>query len=144
MKNFKDLTDDERAQLLSFPAYVSLLASTSGNGLDKQEKDAAVKLSHIKTFSSDPQLKDFYKQVEENFEKKITHLDAQLPHGKKERKEAIMQELHKLDKVLKQLDPALAKLFKKSMESFRHHVSKAHQNVLEYFILPLPIEGITD
>jgi hypothetical protein len=31
-----------------------------------------------------------------------------------------------------------------SMKSFKEHVSASHQNFLESFIFPVPIEGITE
>jgi hypothetical protein len=31
-----------------------------------------------------------------------------------------------------------------SLRSYKSHISRAHRNILEYFIFPLPIKGITD
>jgi hypothetical protein len=51
MKDFKNLTTEEYNKLLQFPAYISLLAANVDGYLDDAEKDAAVELTHIKTFS---------------------------------------------------------------------------------------------
>ena len=59
MKHWNDLGEKEKSQLLQFPAYISLLASTSAHGIDSKEKKAALKLTHIKTFAGDPMLMDF-------------------------------------------------------------------------------------
>lgn len=144
MENFKNLSESEKEQLVRFPAYISLLASTAESGIDQQEKNAAVKLTHVKTYSCDPLLAGFYEMAANNFEKTITTLDRELPYSKEERKEAIIQELSKLEILLKKLPPGYADVFRRSMESYKKHVSKAHRNVLEYFIFPLPIEGISD
>lgn len=144
MKEWSELSEKDKIQLLRFPAYISLLASTAEGGIDKKEKNAAIKLTHIKTFASDPILFDFYKTAEHNFEKELTNLDHELPHTKEERKEAIEQELYKLEDVLKQLDPVYASVLRHSMKSYKNYVSKAHHNILEYFIFPLPIDGISD
>lgn len=144
MENFKNLRESEKEQLVRFPAYVSLLASTAENGIDKQEKNAAVKLTHVKTYSCDPLLTDFYKMAENCFEQTITCLDHELPHGKEERKSAIINELRKLDPLLNKLPPDYAAVLRRSMESYKRHVSKVHRNILEYFIFPLPIEGLSD
>lgn len=144
MNNLKALNAHETEQLLKFPAYISLLASTAEEGIDDEEKNAAVKLTHIKTYSCNPLLAEFYKKAEDVFEQTITSLDRELPHNKEERKSAIITELNRLEPLLKKLPPDYASVFRKSMESYKKHVSKAHRNVLEYFIFPLPIEGISD
>lgn len=144
MKHYKDLNEKEKEQLVKFPAYISLLASTVEGGIDKVEMKTAVKITHVKTFSSDPILLDFYKQAEGIFEKTITNLDNELPPNKEDRKIAITKELNKLESLLKKLDPEFAIVLRRSMRSYKYYISKAHRNVLEYFIFPMPIEGISD
>lgn len=144
MKRWNDLSEKEKQQLLLFPAYASLLASTAREGMDNKEKKAALKLTHIKTFAGDPMLIDFYRAVEHDFERQITALDHELPHNREKRKEAIENELNKLEPVLKKLDNGYAIALRHSMKSYKNYVSRAHQNVLEYFIFPLPVNGISD
>lgn len=144
MKYYSDLNKKEKEQLLKFPAYISLLAATAEGGIDEQEKKSVVKLTHVKTFSSEPLLSDFYKDAELIFEKTITALDNELPHNKEERASFISRELDKLELLLKKLDPGYASILRHSMESYKQHISKAHRNVLEYFIFPMPIDGISD
>lgn len=144
MKQYQELTKEEKEQLLKFPAYISLLASTAEEGIDKEEKKAAVKLTHIKTFSCNPLLKDFYKDAESIFEPSISQLNKTLPHTRAERIEAIHKALSKLEPLLKKMEPSFASVLRKSMKDYTHHVSKAHRNVLEYFIFPMPVSGITD
>lgn len=144
MKRWNDLNEDEKKQLLLFPAYISLLASTAEWGIDKKEKQAALRLTHIKTFSSDPMLFDFYKAAEHEFESDISTLDNELPHNREERKLAIEHELNKLEPVLLKLDKGYALELRRSMKSYKNYVSRAHQNILEYFIFPMPVSGISD
>ncbi|HEY4150321.1 MAG TPA: hypothetical protein VGM41_15385 [Chitinophagaceae bacterium] len=144
MPVFKDLNEQERAQLLKFPAYVSLLAASADSGLDKQEKNAVIKLTHIKTFSCDPVLTDFYSEVDKHFETTIAELNNQFPHNRQERDTAIKKELNKLEVILRKLDKTYATIMHNSLKNYKDHVSKAHRNVLEYFIFPMPIGGITD
>lgn len=144
MNNLKALTKQEVEQLLKFPAYISLLASTAENGIDNEEKNAAIKLTHVKTYSCDPLLTEFYQQAADNFEQTIMTLDLELPHTKEERKTAIVDELNKLEPLLHKLSPEYAAVLRSSMESYKKHVSRAHRNILEYFIFPVPIDGISD
>lgn len=144
MKQWHDLNERDQKQLLLYPAYISLLASTAENGIDKKEKKAALKLTHIKTFASDPILFDFYKAVEHDFEKQVNELDHDLPHSREERKHAIEHELNKLEPVLQKLDNGYSFTLRRSMKSYKNYVSKAHHTILEYFIFPLPVKGISD
>jgi hypothetical protein len=140
----KQLDERECSQLLKFPAYISLLAANSVGGLDVREMKAVMKLTHIRTFTCEPILADFYARVESTFEATITELNQQLPGTKQEREAAIRKELARLDIILKRVGKNDAAIMRHSLKAYKDHVSKAHRNVLEYFIFPLPIEGLTD
>lgn len=144
MKHYSDLNKREKEQLLKLPAYRSLLTSTAEGGIDKEEKNTAVKITHVKAYSSNPILVDFYKEAENIFEKTITDLDAELPHNREDRNLAIQTGLNNLESLLSKLDPEFVSALRRSMRSYDYYISKAHQNVMEYFIFPMPIEGISD
>jgi hypothetical protein len=144
MKNLEKLTDMEKELLLKFPAYISLLVANNINGTDKQEINAAIRFSHIKTYSCDPLLYEFYREADKVFEKNINQLNDELPKEKDQREVMIRKELTKLENIVLKLGKKYAAVMFKSMRSFKEHVSKAHHNVLESFIFPLPIKGLTD
>jgi hypothetical protein len=144
MRIFENLTEAEKDELLKFPAYVSLLAANAEGGLDKAEKKAAIHFSHIKTYSCHPMLWGYYHEADKVFEQNITQLDEELPRTRRERILAIKDELVKLEKILLKLGEDYTFLMLRSMKSFKDHVSKAHHNVLEDFIFPLPIKGLTE
>jgi hypothetical protein len=144
MKSFDDLKPAEKDLLLKFPVYVSMLAAEKNDHLDKIEKKRAIQFCHIKTFTCDPLLSQFYHEAEKNFETNINELDSTLPVDKTEREEMIINELAKIEKILFNLGTDYALMMHRSMRSFKNHVSRAHLNILEYFVFPLPINGITD
>jgi hypothetical protein len=144
LKSFKKLSIIENKKLLKFPAYITLLAANSDGRLDKEEKKTAVKFSHIKTFSSDPLLADFYAMADKNFEKNIEELDHDLPRGRDKREKAIKIELAELEKIVAKLGEEYVSVMHRSMKSFKEHVSKAHHNILVDFIFPMPLEGLSD
>ena len=139
----KDLSKQENEALLKFPAYISLLAASNDDKLDKVEKKSAVKFSHIKTYSCDPLLSKFYEQADKVFENNILQLDEDLPIEKDQREAIIKKELLNLEKILLKLGKDYASAMHRSMKSFKHHVSQAHHNVLVDFIFPIPIKGLT-
>jgi anaerobic ribonucleoside-triphosphate reductase len=144
MNQFKNLSLLDNAALLKFPAYISMLAANSDDKLDATEKKVAIKFAHIKTFSCDPMLSDFYQEADQVFDINITQLDNDLPKDVKSRDAVIRNELLNLDKIVLKLGKKYAKVMHKSMKSFTDHVSKAHHNVLVDFLFPIPIPGLTD
>lgn len=138
------VNSEEKELLLKYPAYISLLAANADGEMNEIEKKAAIKFTHIKTYSCVPLLSEFYKEVDKHFEHVIEQLDRQLPKGKAERYKSINHELLKIEKILTKLGHDYKNALHKSMQSYTKHVSMAHRNILEYFIFPVPLNGITD
>lgn len=143
MISFKNLSIKEKNALLKFPAYISLLAANNDGRLDKKEKKSAVKFSHIKTFSCDPLLTDFYADADKNFEKNIEQIEKEMPEERDEREEAVRSKLAELEKIVAKLGKEYVSIMHHSMKSFKDHVSKAHNNVVLDFAFPMPIKGLT-
>ena len=141
---FDDLSQQEKKQMIRFPVYISLLAASKDCNLDKQEKITAIKLTHIKTFSCDPVLADYYSAVDQDFEKDIAEISERLPKEHQERELVIRRELRKLEDILAKMDKEYAAIMHHSLRSYKDHVSRAHRNILEYFLFPLPLKGLTD
>ncbi|GGA85360.1 hypothetical protein [Puia dinghuensis] len=141
---FNDLPWQEQKQLIRFPVYLSLLAASKDYKLDRKEKNTVVKLTHIKTFACHPLLADYYAAVDNDFETAVAEISDQLPKEGVEREWAIKRELYKLGIILKKLDTEYAAYLTDSLRAYKDQVSRAHRNILEYFIFPLPINGITD
>ncbi len=138
-----NISEREYEALLKFPVYVSLLAANSDSQLDEAEKKAAIKFSHIKTYSCDPLLASFYDEADKAFENNMLQLDKNLPEKKEERVAVIKKELLDLEKIVLKLGKEYTTVMHRSMKSFKEHVSKAHHNVFVDFIFPMPIEGLT-
>ena len=141
---FNNLSAKENKALLTFPAYISLLAANNDGILDEAERESAIKFSHTKTFSCEPLLVDFYEEADKVFENSIIQIDSSLPKGKERREAAIKKKLSVLENIVLKLGEDNIFAMHRSMKSFKEHVSKAHHNVLVDFIFPIPIIGITE
>jgi hypothetical protein len=144
MDPFKNLSGKEYEMLLKFPAYITLLAANIDDRLDEEDKKSAIKYAHIKTFSSNPLLEEFYRDADKVFKDNLEELDKALPADRESREAAIKRELIKLDNILVKLGHIYGSTMHRSMVSFKEHVSKAHHNVLVDFVFPFPIKGLTD
>jgi hypothetical protein len=143
MKALDKLNQQEKEMLFKAPAYVSLLAANSDGEMDETELKSAIKFSHVKTYSCDPLLTDFYNEVSKHFDITIEQLDSQLPKDKAARKAAINNELLKLIPIFSKLGNVYADTLHRSFITYAEHVSKAHRNVLASFIIPFYIKGLT-
>jgi hypothetical protein len=141
---FNDLTLKENAELLKFPAYISMLAANCNDKLDEAERKTAIKFAHTKTFSCDPLLIQFYREADKNFEKTIVQINKELPTEKVSREAAIKKKLLTLEKLVTKLGKEYSSIMRQSMKTFKEHVSKAHHNVLIDFIFPISIPGLPD
>ncbi len=141
--NFKDLSPREQESLLKFPAYISLLAANTDGNFDHAEEMSAVEFNHVKTYSCDPSLIEFFRDVDKNFKSTIDQLNKALPLGKVNRDVAIKKKLAGLEAITNKLGPDYSSIMHKSMQSFKDHVSRAHHNVLIDFIFPIPIKGLS-
>lgn len=143
MKVFRNLTEQQKQALLKFPAYISLLAST-GSKMDEAERMVAIKFAHTKAFSCQPLLSEFCRESEIVFADNLTQLEAVLPKNKNERDVAIRIELLKLEMILLKLGKEYGSIMHQSMKTFKEHVLKAHHSVIEDFLFPISIPGLSD
>lgn len=143
MIQFKDLTVQQKQALVKFPAYASFLA-TSDSKLDEAEKLVAIKFAHTKSFSCHPILAEFYRESETAFEQNLLQIESSLPKDNKSRELAIKKELAVLEKILLKLGKEYVTAMHHSMTTFKNHVARAHHSVIEDFILPISIPGLTD
>jgi hypothetical protein len=143
MMNFKSLNSNEQELLLKFPVYISLLAANADGKLDQKEKLSAIEFNHVKTYSCDPMLAEFFQKVDKDFPLILNELNNALPLGKVNRDVTIKKKLAKLEAIVLKLGPKYTSIMHNSMLTFKDHVSLANHNVLIDFIFPIPIEGLS-
>lgn len=144
MNELEKLTPQEKEMLFKAPVYTSLLAANVDNKMDNTEKEAALEVSHIKTFSCLPILKEFYNEADKFFDKNIQQLNNDLPKEKIERDEAIKKEFNNLEPIFAKLENEYAEALHKSFITFSEHISRAHHNLLTSFLFPFYIKGFND
>ena len=145
MELYATLNPKEKEKLLQFPVYISLLAANADGELDDREKQKANDIAQIKNYDSkEPILIRYYEEVAAVFEHNLNHLDSILPKDKDEREAAIRQQFAELEGIVNKLGTQYNNALHRSLQSFKEHVSKAHQNTLEGFFFPFPIKGLTE
>lgn len=140
---FQTLSTTELQEMLKFPVYLTLLAANKYESFD-EENTGTTALDHIQAYQCNPLLADFYDRAGQVFQPNLEMLDNQLPKGKFERDVAIKVELRKIKELLRKLDAAHAALMHQSMKAFKEHVSDASDGVLDDYLFPIPIKGLTE
>ena len=144
IKQFEKLTTMEQRHLFKAPVLLSLLASCSYNDINKSQKADAIKLSHLRTFTAEPLLVPYYTEVEKHFKEQFeAEIKKYLPFDEAKRNE-IKIELERMSLVIAKLNREYSQALRKSLESYAMHVKKAAHSILQDFIFPLPIAGLTD
>ncbi|NNC85219.1 MAG: hypothetical protein HKN75_04000 [Bacteroidia bacterium] len=137
------LTTEEKAQIIMAPALVSVYAALYDDGkIEPKEKADAIRLAHLRTFTSDEILHSYYKKVDEHFEEHFNELVTQLPDGKEERNDFLESKLKSIGKSLSKVESEFAEDLARSLKSFSRHVFRSNSHFLEYFILPGVINHI--
>lgn len=144
MKHFKKLTKDEIELLLKAPVLVSVLAASRDHKISNEEKADAIKLAHLKTFTADPLLLSYYKEVENNFKHYFEMIVKKYAPFNDVKREELKKEINILNTVIIKLNKKIAKTLHNSLSRYAEHVKKSERSFLGNFIFPIPILGLTD
>lgn len=132
------LSPEDRNILLKAPAVVAILAAISDDGeVSKNEKAEAVKLAHLRTYTSKPLLHNYYQKVDEHFEEYFDEIMAGLPSAWEEKEAYLEGMIAELNTVLPKVDKVYAETLVLSLKTFAKHVFKSNSSFLENFILPM-------
>ncbi len=134
------ISSAEKDKLFKAPVLVSLLAAAEDGSIKEKEKRDAIKLSHLRPFTSPKILHSYYREVEKGFEGALEAELKELPPGTEEKKQALKQKVKELDPILDKLeDQDFAEALRNSLKSYAQHIARIDQNVVEYFVLPMAI-----
>jgi len=132
------LSEQDQEVLLRAPAVVALLAAISDDGeVSLHERSEAIKLAHLRTYTSPEILHNFYKEVDKVFEDYLEDEFKKLPASKAEKAIYLAKRLEEINQVLPKLNKVYKKELVVSLKSFARHVFKSNSGFLEHFLLPI-------
>jgi len=144
IKQLESLSAQEAHVLLKAPALISVYAACSYREVNPAQKADAIRLSHLKTFTANPMLISFYTEVEKHFKEQFEEAVEEYKPFDKQKMEMLKREIDRIKSVVKKLNAEYAKILLKSFEKYERHVRRAAHNVVEDFIFPIPIPGLSD
>ena len=144
IKQFEKLTKKEAELLMKAPALVSVLAASISNKISSDDKADAIKLAWLKTFTADPLLIKYYEEVELNFKETFDEIEKEYEPFDDSKRAELKSEIHTVNQVIRKLDRTFATALQLSLTRYAAHVRKAERSVLEDFIFPFILPGLTD
>lgn len=141
------LTAEEKQIMIDAVPYITILVAGADGDIDPKEIESSGKITKIRSFSYEEDLRPFYKKVGEVYEQRFFSLLDELPNDVKERQQLISEELSKINAILPKLDHFYARLYYNSLKSFADHVAHASGGVMgflsvgfeEYKVVDLPM-----
>lgn len=136
-KSFDELPEKERTKLLHTPALISAIAAGRDGELDEKEKRMGLELAHLRTFTSHPSLREFYKRAEPLFQSNLEIIVDRYRPFDAQQIEEMKKELKNAYRIMDQLNQDYADLLKESLASYAEHVSQAHPKLEDYLDLSI-------
>jgi hypothetical protein len=144
INRLKKLTSEERELLYQAPVLLSVQAACTNKGINPTQKKDAIWLSHIKTFTADPVLIPYYKEVEKNFAPLFEATVQQYYPFDEAQQTALQEKINKVYEVVAKLDAGYAEDLRRSLKKYANHVRRATHSVFQDFMFPLKIRGLND
>jgi hypothetical protein len=138
------MTAEQQKLLVKAPALISVLVSVKDHKINYPQKAHAIQLAHLNTFTADPDLHSYYKKVDKHFIENFEEIVKQYAPFNETQLTALKKEIDKANEVISSLDSDLSAKFHKSLSEYTEHVKLAEHSLLEHFVFPIPIKGLTE
>lgn len=135
LREFKVLNEAETSLILdAIPLITMLVAGADGN-MDKEELASAEKMTKVRSYDFNSQLKDYFKRVGEQFSDRLEKYNTELPKDTDERIQAIAELLASLNPILHKMDDFDAAVYYKNFRSFAKHVAEASGGFMRFMTI---------
>ena len=119
------LSEEEQTLVRRSPIWVTLLIACADFDIEESEIDRAKEIIHIKSFAVQNDVKNLYKDLNEQVDEEIDFALQSLSADGKERLAFLEEHISKLNKIFPKLDPAYAAQLYKSLKSLAVSVARA-------------------
>lgn len=124
-KKFSSLEPEHKEILLNAPVMVCILIAGADNDIDKKEVAKSIAVAKANSGAKRSHLYNFYNEVAQDFENKLSGTIASLPADLKERNKVIKKELSKVNDVFEVVNKPFAIVLYNSLKELASKVAKA-------------------
>jgi len=132
-EHFNVLSAEEYGSLKDAISLITIYIAAADGEVDEDETQWAEKVTKIRSYNLPEDLREFYKDVGEDFHDKLEGLRTSLPKAEAERLTLLEEKLSSLNPILAKLDVKLGAEMYKSFKTFAKHVAKASGGFLGFF-----------
>ena len=131
-REFKVLNEEEITLMLDAIPLITILVAGADGEMDDKELASAIKITEIRSYDFNSQLKDYFKLVGGNFEDRLRKFDTELPKDTDARLNKVAELLAGLNPVFEKMDEFDAAIYYKNFRSFAKHVAKASGGFMRF------------
>ncbi|ADR20141.1 hypothetical protein MATR_22430 [Marivirga tractuosa] len=128
----ENLTESEIDLLKKIPAMVTILIAGADEEISKSELKEAINLTKIKQSKARKELLSYYQDIAPDFEKSLNELLNSYPKDAEVRSKQVIEEIERLNDILKKVDKNWAIQFVDSMKDIAKKVAEAAGGVFGY------------
>ncbi len=132
MTHFENLSASELQQLEEAVVQISILVAGADGAIDAEEAAWADKLTHIRGYSGEKWLQEFYDEVATNFKIRFNDTLKTLPTDTALRQATLSTEIAKVNPILAKLEPKAAYKMYHSYQTLALSIAKASGGILGF------------
>lgn len=133
MDRFHSLTAEEIQQVLDAPALITFLIGGADGKLDIKEIERAKKAVSFRSIKGDPLLFGYYRELEKDFDARLTKATSAYTGDKDARIAAISDDLSKLGPILSKLEKIYAQSLLKSWKNLAEAIASTSGGFFGFF-----------
>lgn len=126
------LSESEIDLLKKIPAMVTILIAGADEQISKSELKEAINLTKIKQSKARKELLSYYQDIAPDFEKSLNELLNSYPKEAEVRSKQVIEDIERLNDILKKVDKNWADQFVDSMKDIAKKVAEAAGGVFGY------------
>ncbi len=135
---FDNLSEAELTFLKEVPVLATILVAGADGNIDLDEKKAAKELMRVKSYTAVDELKEFFKEVSDNFPGTLERLTERYPENSKARNGEIREHLKQTQVIFDKMDRFYSEVFVDTVEELARTVAEASGGVLGYLSISKP------
>lgn len=125
------LNDEEKELVLDAPAYITILIAGADHDITEAEIKRSLQLVHIKSFAESLEIREFYKEIDPDYDARLHNLLHSLPAGHAERDAVIIGLLSRLNTIFEKIENRVAHKYYLSLLSFANYIARSSSGILD-------------
>lgn len=143
-KSIDALPPKDRKVLYEAVPQVVLLVAGADGIIDDAELAASEKVAHVRSFDFHPEWMEFYEKLDKDLHERLLAMIDALPRDTKQRQAELVDQLSRVNAVIKKMDKRQARHYYEGLLSLAGHVAKASGGFIGWLSIGSKEAKVTD